>query len=79
MTAEACKNCHYSRPSGMSYKVECRRFPPSVLIGSLGSQPRSAPVVSESAWCGEWRAHGKRPADPEPETSVERMFKWFWR
>lgn len=78
MTAQACKNCHYSKPIGVDYKVECRRYPPSVNVASLGAHQRSAPLVDQSAWCGEWTAHGKRPLQAEPETVAERMHRIFW-
>lgn len=79
MKAQACKNCHFSRPSGVDYHVECRRFPPSVNVASFGAYRRDPPLVNESGWCGEWRAHGDRPPTPEPATAQERMFKWFWK
>ncbi len=79
MSAQACKNCHFSKPSGVDFRVECRRFPPSVSVSSLSAYIRFPPLVAENDWCGEWRAHGHRPPQVEPETAQERMFKWFWR
>lgn len=75
--AEACKNCHFSKPSGIDYRVECRRFPPLMAQG-LGQSCVAAPLVLANGWCGEWAAHGGKPK-VEPETSQERMWKWFWR
>lgn len=77
MKIQRCENCHFSVPCN-PWHVLCRRYPPSVGLG-LGAENPVAPKVRIDGWCGEWREHGKRPAEPQPETSQERMFKWFWR
>jgi hypothetical protein len=76
MTAQRCDNCHFSKPSGYANYVQCRRFPPSVDV-TPGKQYRTAPLVRDNAWCGEWRKHGDRPSDAEPETPRERLLKTF--
>lgn len=76
MSAQACKNCHYSAPA-TDFHVACRRYPPSVGLSLGGEHPRP-PLVRVADWCGEWRPHGYRVKEAEPETVVERMHRVFW-
>ena len=32
---------------------ECRRYPPSVVLITIGSRWSATPVTKDS-WCGEW-------------------------
>lgn len=82
--SEACKNCRYARESaGHQCMVwHCRRRSPAGVPKpgwSESYQIGSWPEIAPSDWCGEWAKIGQQPAQPEPETSQERMWKWFWR
>lgn len=85
MSMQACKNCRYSFETEGVYvdTLACRRRSPVRSSAratyennyGLGAFPR----VNRAEWCGEWEAVGAPVHRAEPETSQERMFKWFWR
>lgn len=61
MAKSICDTCQYAaNHSSMPAKLECRRFPPTVL-----STPDEIfelwPEVDESDWCGEYVPRGRRP------------------
>lgn len=67
---QCCENCHFARPNNPN-SISCHRYPPTITKVSGMAVTAYFPLITNSAWCGEW--HPRRAshvAVSETDTSI---------
>lgn len=51
----SCKDCYFSRDIGTADGVACHRYPPTITKAEGQTVTAYFPLVTVTAWCGEYR------------------------
>ena len=54
ITETRCERCRHSAPAQQPGQIECRRFPPQVVVASPGQLVALFPLVGPDQCCGEF-------------------------
>lgn len=62
-----CKTCRFSFRDDEDL-LECRRFPPLVVLDAAGKPQSFCPMTDDDAWCGEWSEAAEDPGEGSVRT-----------